>query len=105
MCACHSPQSRRKAWRKRFVPQWPRINQPCGCRRRVVRWMCRPHASTLDALSALSRPKPAPAPPPEVLLIKPNEEARDIEALVQARPGPRPGLPMLPEHKLEGASA
>lgn len=64
-------------------------------------------ASTLDALSALVRAKPAPTPQPEVLLIKPNEEARDIEALVQARPTPMPGLPTclstsLKEHQREG---
>ena len=63
--------------------------------------------ATLDALSALLSSKPAPASPAEVLLIKPNEEARDIEALVQARPTPPSGLPrclstLLKKHQREG---
>ncbi|PWC26462.1 DEAD/DEAH box helicase [Teichococcus aestuarii] len=47
---------------------------------------------------------PAPA---EVLIIKPNETSRDIEALVQRRPAPRAAAPMslrtpLKEHQREG---
>jgi hypothetical protein len=50
------------------------------------------------------RSAPAPA---EVLIIKPNETARDIEALVQRRPTPRAAAPTslrtpLKEHQREG---
>jgi hypothetical protein len=65
---------------------------------------------TLGALAALTpRPKesePASAPR-QVLLIKPNEQEREIEALVQRRPMPPAALPSglrtsLKQHQQEG---
>ncbi|MBV8399214.1 MAG: DEAD/DEAH box helicase [Acetobacteraceae bacterium] len=45
--------------------------------------------ATLQALAALTpEHSPEPTTAPEVLIIKPNENGRDIEALVQRRPAP-----------------
>lgn len=66
--------------------------------------------STLGALAALA-PRPKESEPVvasrEVLLIKPNEQEREIEALVQRRPTPPTALPsvlrtLLKQHQQEG---
>jgi hypothetical protein len=71
---------------------------------------------TLDALKSITRKSAKdddqtaePAKPPLVLIIKPNETDRDIEALVQRRAAPAIGLPQclrstLKAHQLEGLS-
>lgn len=69
-------------------------------------------ASTLASLAALSPRQreeegAVDASPAEVLLIKPNETERDIEAFVQRRDAPREAIPrslrtQLKEHQREG---